>query len=41
MTSGVILMGVGALLVTDQFSTLNSRFRFMTDLLTAAERALQ
>ncbi len=41
VASGVILMGVGALLVTDQFSTLNSRFRFMTDLLTAAERALQ
>jgi hypothetical protein len=29
------------LLVTDQLSRLNSRFRFMTDVLGAAERALQ
>ena len=41
VASGVILMGVGGLLVTDQFSTLNSRFRFMTELLLAAEQALQ
>ncbi|MDH3211062.1 MAG: cytochrome c biogenesis protein CcdA [Myxococcales bacterium] len=41
IASGVILMSVGFLLVTGQLSTLNSRFGFMTDWLTAAERALQ
>ena len=41
LASGAILMGVGFLLVTGQFSAFNSRFRFMTDLVTAAERALQ
>jgi cytochrome c-type biogenesis protein len=41
LVSGGILMGVGFLLVTDQLSAFNSRFRFMTDLLTAAEKALQ
>ena len=41
VASGVVLMGVGLLLVTDQLSRLNSRFRFMTDWLSAAERALQ
>lgn len=39
--SGVVLMGVGLLLVTDQLSRLNSRFSFMTEWLSAAERALQ
>ena len=41
VASGVILMGVGFLLVTDQLSRLNSRFRFVTDWLAGAERALQ
>ena len=41
VTSGVVLMSVGLLLVTDRLSSLNSRFRFMTDWLSAAERALQ
>jgi hypothetical protein len=34
-------VGVGILLMTDQFSTLNSRFSFMADLVAAAERAIQ
>jgi cytochrome c-type biogenesis protein len=41
IASGVILMGVGFLVVTDRLSTLNSRFSFLADLLAAAERALQ
>ncbi len=41
VASGVVLMGVGVMLVTDQFSMLNRRFQFMTDFLSAAERALQ
>jgi cytochrome c-type biogenesis protein len=41
IASGLMLVGVGFLLVTDQLSSLNSRFRFLTDVLGAAERALQ
>ncbi|MCH8856585.1 MAG: cytochrome c biogenesis protein CcdA, partial [Proteobacteria bacterium] len=41
IVSGAILVGVGVLLVTDQFSTLNSRFSFMTEWVAAAERMLQ
>jgi cytochrome c-type biogenesis protein len=41
IASGLMLVGVGFLLATDQLSTLNSRFRFLTDVLGAAERALQ
>jgi cytochrome c-type biogenesis protein len=41
VASGAILMTVGFLLMTNQFSAMNSRFRFMTDWLSAAERALQ
>ena len=41
LVSGLILMGVGLLLVTNQLSTLNRRFSFMADWLAAAERALQ
>jgi cytochrome c-type biogenesis protein len=41
IASGLMLMGVGFLLVTDQLSSLNNRFRFLTDALGAAERALQ
>ena len=39
--SGLILVIVGFLLVTNQFSMLNRRFQFMSDWLGAAERALQ
>ena len=39
--SGVILIGVGTLLMTDRLSDLNSRFAFMSDWINAAERALQ
>ncbi len=41
IASGSILVAVGCLLLTGQFSTLNRRFGFLTELLTAAERALQ
>jgi cytochrome c-type biogenesis protein len=41
VVSGVVLMSVGLLLVTDRLSSLNSRFRFMTEWISAAERALQ
>ena len=41
VTSGVVLMSVGFLLVTDRLSSLNSRFSFMAEWLSAAERALQ
>ena len=41
IASGAILVGVGVLLLTDSLSLLNSRMRFMTDWLSAAERALQ
>lgn len=41
VASGIVLMGVGFLVLTDQLSRLNSKFRFMTEWLTAAERALQ
>ena len=39
--SGLVLMFVGFLLVTDQFSALNSRFQFMGEWISAAENALQ
>ncbi len=41
VASGVMLMLVGVLLVTDQLATFNSRFRFMADFVNAAERVLQ
>lgn len=41
IASGLILMGVGFLVVTDRLSTLNSRFSFLADFLAAAERSLQ
>ena len=41
IASGGILMAVGLLLVTGQFSTLNRRFQFMTEWVAAAERAIQ
>ena len=37
----MILVAVGALLVTDQFTKLNSQFSFMNDWVAAAERMLQ
>jgi len=39
--SGLVLVGVGLLLVTDRLTVLNSQFSFMTRWLSAAERALQ
>ncbi len=39
--SGIILVGVGLLLITDSLSWLNSRFAFMSEWVNAAERALQ
>ena len=39
--SGMILVGVGVLLLTNKLSWLNSRFSFMNDWVNAAERALQ
>jgi cytochrome c-type biogenesis protein len=41
IASGLVIIAVGFLVLSNQLSTLNSRFRFMTDWLTAAERALQ
>jgi cytochrome c-type biogenesis protein len=41
VASGVMLMAVGVLLMTGQFARLNNQFRFMTDLVSAAERVLQ
>ena len=41
VASGLMLMAVGVLLVTDQFSRLNSQFTFLTNLVAAAEQVLQ
>ncbi len=41
IASGLMLVAVGSLLVTNQLSRMNSHFRFLTDVLGAAERALQ
>ena len=41
ITSGVVLVGVGVLLISDRFSDLNRKFSFMSEWITAAERALQ
>lgn len=41
VASGVMLMAVGALLMTGQFARLNNEFRFLTNLVSAAERILQ
>ena len=41
IASGGILVGVGLLLVTDRLSALNSRFQFMTEWVSAAERLIQ
>ena len=41
VASGLVLVGVGMLLVTDQLTPLNSRFAFMNEWISTAERALQ
>ncbi len=41
IASGLILVGVGVLLVTNQLSTLNRRFVFLTEFINAAEAWLQ
>jgi cytochrome c-type biogenesis protein len=41
VVAGLMLMSVGALLVTDQLARFNSHFRFLTDFVAAAERAIQ
>ena len=41
ITSGVLLMGVGLLLVTNQFTRLNGQFAFLTDWLARTEQALR
>ncbi len=39
--SGLVLVGVGVLLVTDQLTVLNSQFSFMNEFINEAEKALQ
>lgn len=41
VVSGALMMGVGVLLVTDQFARLNSQFSFMSDVVNSMERMLQ
>jgi len=41
IASGVILMAVGLMMTTNQFSRLNSQFSFLADFVARAERALQ
>ncbi len=41
LASGAVIVAVGFLVLTDQLSALNRRFSFMTEWLTAAEKALQ
>lgn len=41
IAAGTVIVVVGFLVMTDQLTLLNSRFRFMTEWLAAAERALQ
>jgi cytochrome c-type biogenesis protein len=41
VTSGLILVGVGVLLISGHLSDLNRRFAFMAEWINAAERALQ
>ncbi len=41
VVSGAVLIGVGLLFITNQFTTLNRRFQFMTEWVNAAEQALQ
>ncbi|MCH7707081.1 MAG: cytochrome c biogenesis protein CcdA [Myxococcales bacterium] len=39
--SGMVLVGVGILLVSDRLTWLNSRFSFMNEWISAAEKAMQ
>jgi cytochrome c-type biogenesis protein len=39
--SGLVLVGVGFLLMTNRFTAFNSQFQFLNDFITATERALQ
>ena len=39
--SGVVLVGVGMLLVTDSLTALNSQFSFLNDFINQAEEALR
>jgi cytochrome c-type biogenesis protein len=41
LVSGLVLVGVGLLLVTDQLTRFNSSFAFMNEWISAAEKALQ
>jgi cytochrome c-type biogenesis protein len=41
MVSGTLLMAVGAMLMTDQFTWLNSQFAFLGRFVNAAERVMQ
>jgi len=41
IASGLVIVGVGFLVLTNQLSTLNRRFVFLTEWLSAAEKALQ
>jgi len=41
VASGVMLVAVGLLLVTNQLTRFNSQFRFLSDFINAAERVLQ
>ncbi len=41
VASGVMLVAVGALLVSDQLTRFNSQFSFLAEFVTAAERMLQ
>jgi cytochrome c-type biogenesis protein len=41
LASGVLLMGVGVMLITDQFTRLNSQFAFLSRFVSAAERVIQ
>jgi cytochrome c-type biogenesis protein len=41
LASGLVLVAVGLLLVTNRFTVLNSQLSFLNEFITAAERALQ
>jgi cytochrome c-type biogenesis protein len=41
IASGTVIVGVGFLVLTNQLSSLNRRFSFVTEWLSAAEKALQ
>jgi cytochrome c-type biogenesis protein len=41
IASGLVLVGVGFLLLTNHFTALNRQFQFLNEWITSAERALQ